>query len=120
MTEQKQEVSFAEQMRIQYGAHEQTKLEQLRRLDRKAKRPAEIFAYSFGTAGALILGTGMSLAMGAIGASQGFSMPLGIAVGAVGMAVCSVNYLLYRAVLKSGKNKYGKKILALSDEILNG
>ncbi len=120
MTEQRQEISFAEQMRRQYGAHAQTKLEQLRRLDRKAKLPADIFAYSFGTAGALILGTGMSLAMGVIGSSLGFAMPLGIAVGVVGMALCSVNYLLYRAILKSRKKKYGKEILSLSDEILNG
>ena len=58
--------------------------------------------------------------MGVIGSSLGFAMPLGIAVGVVGMALCSVNYLLYRAILKSRKKKYGKEILSLSDEILNG
>ncbi len=39
----------------------------MKKLDRKAKMPAEIFAYTFGIFIALVFGTGMCLAMQVIG-----------------------------------------------------
>ena len=83
-------------------------------MDRRIKRPAEIFAYTFGTAGTLILGTGMCLAMKVIGNLA----PLGIAIGLVGIAMVTVNYFIYRHILTSRKKKYGAKIIALSNELL--
>lgn len=113
---QSDEKFAVEQIRTRYVEHEGTKLDELKRLDRKAKRPAEIFAYTFGIAGALVLGTGMCLAMKVIGDL----MPLGIVVGCVGIVMVSVNYALYKKLLKRGKNKYGKQILELSDRLMNG
>jgi len=96
-----------------------SKYEQIIKLDKKAKRPAAIFSYTFGTVSALILGVGMCLAMGVIGGGLSFAFPLGIAVGCVGIALCAVNYPIYKAMIKAGKEKYGEKILKLSDEFLN-
>ena len=111
-----QENQFARQMRAEYapGSEEERKLEQLKKLDRAARRPAEIFAYTFGIVGALVLGVGMCLAMEVIGSM----MPLGIVIGVVGIAMVTANYFLYRAILRSRKKKYAKEIVSLSDELL--
>lgn len=111
-----QEKQFARQVRAEYapGSEEEGKLEQLKKLDRAARRPAEIFAYMFGIVGALVLGVGMCLAMEVIGSM----MPLGIVIGVVGIAMVTANYFLYRAILRSHKKKYAKEIVSLSDELL--
>ena len=111
-----QEKQYARQVRAEYapGSEEEGKLEQLKKLDRAARRPAEIFAYTFGIVGALVLGVGMCLAMEVIGSM----MPLGIVIGVVGIAMVTANYFLYRAILRSRKKKYAKEIVSLSDELL--
>lgn len=111
-----QEKQYARQVRAEYapGSEEEGKLEQLKKLDRTARRPAEIFAYTFGIVGALVLGVGMCLAMEVIGSM----MPLGIVIGVVGIAMVTANYFLYRAILRSRKKKYAKEIVSLSDELL--
>ncbi len=98
---------------------QQSKFEELTVLDTKVRRPAEIFAYSFGCAGSLVLGAGMCLAMGVIGTGAGWVMPVGIIVGLVGIAAVSANYFIYKAIIKRRKAKYAKRILSLSDELLN-
>lgn len=111
----KNESKIAAAIREEYTEKQTTKLSELVELDRKVKRPAEIFAYSFGTVGALVLGTGMCLAMEVIGSM----MPLGIVVGVVGIAMVTANYFIYKAMVKKGKKKYGRRILELSNEILH-
>lgn len=96
-----------------------SKVTKLLQLDKKAKLPAEIFAYSFGTAGALVLGTGMCFAMDILAKGWVLSMPVGILVGLVGIAMVSVNYFIYRKMLRKGKEKYRNQVLTLSEEILS-
>ena len=98
--------------------NKENKVEQLMNMDRKVRIPAEAFAYGFGSVGSLVLGTGMCLAMKVIGTALSFAMPLGVAIGCVGIAMVSVNYPLYKFFLKKRKKQYAEKILALSDEIL--
>ena len=112
------EKQLVERIKEEYSEKQPNKVDELLTLNNQVKRPAEIFAYTFGTVGSLILGTGMSLAMKVIGASLSFAMPLGIAVGVVGLAMVGVNYFLYQKILKRRKAKYSKKILALTDELL--
>jgi len=95
----------------------QSDIEKLIALDRKAKRPAEIFSYIFGTAGALVLGVGMCLAMGVIG--EALPMAVGIVIGCAGILMASINYPIYKKILKSGKEKYGPEIMRLSEKLLN-
>ncbi len=115
----KTEINTIEKIRASYTQKETTKLDELKALDRKVKRPAQIFAYTLGTAASLVLGTGMCLAMQVIGAGLAFAMPLGIGIGLVGIALVSINYPLYKKILKDRKNKYAKQIFELSDSLLN-
>lgn len=108
------EQKIAEKMQNSYGEKKANKLDQLISLDRKVHRPAEITAYTVGIIGSLILGLGMCLAMKVIMDM----MALGIVIGVVGIFIVSVNYFLYKKILKSRKKKYASQILALSNEIL--
>lgn len=110
-----QQQEYVKKVQEVYAPRETTKLEELKKLDAKVKRPANIFAYTFGTLGALVLGTGMCFAMKVIGDL----MPLGIAIGCVGIAMVTANYFIYKAILKARKKKYGPSVLALTDEILH-
>ncbi len=102
-------------IREQYEERQTTKFDKLCELDRKVKRPAKIFGYAFGAIGALVLGTGMCLAMKVIGDM----MALGIVVGVLGIGMVSATYSLYKAILRSRKKKYSTQIFELSDTILN-
>ncbi len=104
-----------EKIKARYEERKITKFDELKELDRKTRRPAEVLAYVLGTLGALILGTGMCLAMPDV--IEGY-MPLGIGVGLVGIVIVSINYFIYKAHLNSRKRKASSKIFKLSNEIL--
>ena len=108
---------YAEQIANEYAPKKTSKVVALKKLDQKAKRPAEIFTYTFGVVFALILGTGMSLCMGAIGGGTTLSMVIGVIVGLIGIAGCSVNYPIYKKIIEKGKQKYGSDIIRLAKEI---
>ena len=111
----------AQKIRSQYIERQSTELDELRALDTRVRRPASVLAYVFGGISAIIMGAGMSLVMTDIGTTVGIgnSLPLGIVVGIVGMALCILNYPLYNKILASRKKKYGNEILALSEKIMN-
>ena len=111
---------IAQKIRTQYMEKESTELDALRELDAKVKRPANVFAYTFGSISAVIMGSGMSLVMTDIAEKIGFSFnPFvpGIIIGVVGMIMAGVNYPIYKTIMNSRKKKYGAKIIALSDKI---
>lgn len=108
---------YAERIASEYAQKPASKLVALKKLDWKAKMPATVFAYAFGILGALVLGTGMCLAMGVIGQTLAFALPLGIVIGVVGIAMASVNYPLYKRLLAKGKGKYAFEIMELAKEI---
>ena len=62
---------MVEKIRTQYIEKENTELDALRELDAKVKRPANVFGYMFGSIGAIIMGSGMSLVMTDIGTTFG-------------------------------------------------
>ncbi len=115
----KTEIKTIERIRASYVEKEITKFDELKELDRKVKRPAEIFAYLFGSLSSLVLGTGMCFAMKVIGSSLPFAMPLGIGIGLLGIALVCINYPIYKAILNKRKAKYAKQICELSDGLLN-
>ena len=112
---------MVQRIRTQYMEKESTELDELRELDAKVKRPANIFAYVFGSISAVVMGAGMSLVMTDIGATLGIAnaMVPGIIIGVVGMVMALVNYPIYKGILGSRKRKYGAEILKLSDKIMN-
>ena len=105
------ERKYAEEIRKQYQPKSETesKLEKLHKLDGAVRRPAEIFAYTFGILGALILGVGMCLAMDVIGSM----MPLGIVIGLVGIAMVAANYFIYRAKYRIDEKLYSQIVADL-------
>ena len=107
----------AEKIASEYAPKNTSKIVALRKLDRLAKRNAEIFALVFGIISSLVMGTGMSLAMGVIGGNTFTSVLVGIIIGLVGIAGVSVNYPIYKKLLNKGKNKYGSDIIRLAKEI---
>jgi len=112
---------IAQKIRTQYVEKQPSELDALRKLDAKVKKPANIFAYTFGSIGAIVMGAGMSLVMTDIGAMIGLASTMipGIAIGVAGMAIALVNYPIYKAILGSRKKKYGAEILKLSEKIMN-
>ncbi|MBO5973855.1 MAG: dihydropteridine reductase [Clostridia bacterium] len=107
---------IAESIAKDYAPKESSNIIALKKLDRKAKLPATIFTYSLGIVSALVLGTGMSLAMQVIGSGTA-GMVLGIVIGIIGLAGCSVNYPLYKKLLEKGKAKYAYEIVELARQI---
>jgi len=112
---------MAQKIRTQYMEKTPSELDALRELDAKVKRPANVFAYVFGSISAIIMGAGMSLVMTDIGATLGIASAMipGIAIGVVGLGMTLLTYPMYKKILNSRKNKYGAEILELSDEIMN-
>ena len=112
---------MAQKIRTQYMEKNPSELDELRELDAKVKRPANAFAYAWGSISAIIIGAGMSLVMTDIGATLGMesTMVPGIVIGIVGMIMALLNYPMYKGILGSRKKKYGAEILKLSDKIMN-
>ena len=108
---------YAEQLANEYAPKDTSKVVALRKLDKRAKLPATIFTYTFGILTALIFGTGMCLAMGQIGSGTTGSFVLGIIVGVLGIVGISINYPIYKKMLRNGKQKYAFEIMELAKEI---
>ena len=112
---------MAQKIRTQYMEKTPSELDALRELDAKVKRPANVFAYAFGSISAVIMGAGMSLVMTDIGATVGIASAFasGIAIGVVGLGMSLLTYPIYKSILASRKKKYGAEIMELSDKIMN-
>ena len=111
-----------QKIRTQYTEKEHTDIDELKELDKKVKRPANIFAYVFGSISAIVMGSGMSLVMTDISEIVGIRNPMlwGIVIGVAGMLMAIVNYPVYKKILSSRRKKYADKIIALSDKLMKG
>ena len=113
---QQQEV---ENIRKKYLPKEEDKMDQLRKLHAIPTQKAQAASLAGGVIGALIMGTGMSLAMTDIGSVLGsLAMALGILVGVVGMVLVALAYPLYNRVLRKEREKIAPEILQMTDELL--
>lgn len=107
---------YAEQLASEYAPKDTSKIIALRKLDKKAKLPAIITAYSLGVVSALVLGIGMCLSMKVLSIGTS-SFIVGIIVGIIGIIGISVNYPIYKKLLENGKKKYAYEIVELAKEI---
>ena len=103
---------LAEAIAKDYAPKDNSKIVALKKLDNKAKLPATVFTYTCGIMSALIVGTGMSLAMQAIGSGT-----VAIIAGIIGFVLCGINYPIYKRMLEKGKAKYAYEIVELAREI---
>ena len=117
--EQQKEI---EAIRKKYLPKEADKMQQLRTLHAVPTQKAQAWAIAIGVIGALIMGTGMSLAMTELGEMLGshreFAMLIGIVIGIVGMVLVALAYPIYNRVLTKQREKIASEILRLSDELL--
>lgn len=111
---------LVERIRTSYVEKQDSELDELKALDKKVKRPVNIFAYALGTVSSLIMGSGMSLVMTDIGKTIGIEEPMipGIAVGIAGLCIAIINYPIYKKLLEERKKKYAEKIIEISDRIM--
>ena len=111
-------------IRKKYEAPEKAedKMEQLRRLDAAVTKKATVVSLVFGVIGALILGTGMSLAMTEIGELLGLqgatAMLVGILIGIIGIVLVCVAYPVYNRIIKKEREKITPEIIRLTDELM--
>ena len=108
---------LAEKIASEYAPKETSKIVALKKLDKKAKEGATIFAFTFGIIMSLVMGTGMSFCMGVIGNGTITSFVIGLVLGLVGILGVSINYPIYKRLLKVSKLKYGNDIIRLAKEI---
>ena len=113
---------LVQKIRTRYTEKQHTGLDELKALDAKVRRPANVLAYVYGSTGAIVMGAGISLVMTDIGASVGITEPMvcGIIVGVVGLVLALTAYPLYKKVLNARKKKYAPEIVKLSDKIMQG
>ena len=109
--------AYAEKIASEYAPKETRKVVALKKLDNRAKRPANIFAYTFGVIMTLVLGVGMCLSMKVIGNKSTLFTAIGIVIGVIGIIGVSVNYAIYKKILENAKKKYAADIIALANQI---
>lgn len=102
------------EIRSKYVPREESKMEQLQRLDASVTQKATARAIAVGVIGALILGLGMSCCMVWSGA---WFVP-GIGIGLAGMAVLGAAYPLYNRTLKKERERIAPQIIRLTDELM--
>ena len=111
-----------QRIRDRYTQTSRTDMDELKELDAKVHRPANVFAYTYGSISAIIMGAGMSLVMTDIGEILGLSSVMipGIAIGVVGLGLALTTYPIYKGMLNSRRKKFAPRILELSEKIMKG
>ena len=111
---------LVQKIRSQYTEKQLTELETLKALDKKVKKPANTFAYAFGSVSAVVMGTGMSFVMTDLGDKLGLGdmMIPGIIIGIIGLVMALLTYPIYKKLLSRRKEMYSEEILRLSESLL--
>lgn len=98
---------------IQHDNYVDSDLKKLRKLDQNVKNPPLILALVVGIIGTLIFGLGITFA------TEWTNLAVGIPVGLFGAMIMTVNPFVHKVFLAHRKQKYGEKIIALSDKLLD-
>lgn len=97
-----------------YQPKAESKMEQLRRLDRMATRKGTTVSLIIGVISSLIMGYGMCCTM--VWADTLFFQ--GIVIGVIGIIGVSLAYPVYKLITKKEKEKLAPEIIRLADELL--
>lgn len=98
--------------KVEFGTKLSKDLDDLRALDKKAKKPALLTALSLAICGVFTLGFGMSLALAMD------HLILGSLIGISGILVLSSIFPIHQRLLAIGKEKYSLEIQNLCRELL--
>lgn len=99
-------------IREKYLPPKESKMEQLRRLDKRAENKGIIWSLCAGIIGTLIMGGGMSLVM--VWENMIYGIPLGVA----GLLLVGMAYPLYVRITKKQREKLAPQIIKLTDELM--
>ena len=100
-------------IRKKYLPQEESKLEELKRLDSLVQNSGIVEALCAGIGGCMIFGLGVCLAMEVIGSA----VWLGVLLGLIGTASMIIAYPVYRKLFEKNKQKYAPRILELTAEL---
>lgn len=100
-------------IRKKYMPQEETKLEELKRLDNLVQSAGVVEALCTGIGGALIFGLGMCLSMEVIG----HLLWLGLILGLLGMVGMVLAFPVYRKTFNKVKGQHTPRILQLAEEL---
>ncbi len=104
------------EIRKKYLPQEESKLEELKRLDYTVQTSGMIESLSTGIGGALVFGIGMCLAMQVIGNGV-LWIAFGVLLGIAGIAGMLSAYPVYCKVFNNTKQKFTPRILELTKEL---
>lgn len=93
----------------------ESKLEEMRRLDRSVEMTGMVRSLSVGIFGSLVLGVGMCCTM-----VWTNLFVIGIFIGIAGMLLCGCAYPLYKNTVKKKREQIASQILELANEIETG
>ena len=110
------EAKEIQEIRKKYLPQGESKLDELKRLDRVVQNSGVVEALCIGIGSLLIFGLGMCLAMQVVG-NGAWIIALGILLGMIGMAGMAVSYPIYRAIYRKTKEKHAPRILELAEEL---
>ena len=120
MTYSAQQQEEIRSIRQKYAPQAESKMDQLRALDACVTQKATMVSILVGVIGALLLGCGMSLILSDFGAALGTAaLPVGIAVGVIGLVPAALAYPVYNRTLKKEREKIAPQILQLTDELMH-
>lgn len=103
-------------IREKYLPKEETKMDQLRRLDESTTRKGQACSLSLGTFSSLVLGVGMCCTM----VWQEMLLVPGIFIGCLGIAGVTAAYPLFNRITARERERLAPEILRLSNELLDG
>lgn len=103
-------------IREKYLPKEESKIEQLRRLDESTTKKGMACSLTVGIAGSFVLGLGMCCTM----LWQDVLFIPGILIGLIGIAGVALAYPLNVSITKKERERLAPEILRLTTELMNG
>lgn len=105
-----------QEIRQRYLPKQESKFDELKRLDKSVQDAGVMEGLCVGITGALILGFGMCLSMQVIGSGV-LLMIIGILLGLIGIIIMILAYPIYRTIFNKTKEKIAPRILELTEEL---
>ena len=103
-----------EKIRRKYIPHEESKLERLKRLDRKVQSAGMIEGLCLGVIGTLVFGVGLCFGLDVLEGAKWLTVIFAIS----GVALMLPAYPIYKRIAAKTKARLTPEILQLSDEIM--
>lgn len=105
-----------QEIRKKYLPKEESKLDELKRLDRKVQTAGIIESLTVGISGFLLFGLGICMTIGVVGSNW----LVGCLLGFVSICIMLCAYPVYRSIFGKSKEKFVPRILELTADFADG